>query len=181
MAHGSGEHERRIRPRSLLGADESTVRGANYRATKPDHLGYQPSQATRSIPPGRGAGLARGSVRSESLAAPKTHLRPRALFVCASVAGSGRMCAAGGLEWAALHQAFLRLHNFSPFTKIVEKLFSPSNRGESECQSFSASRWLHNAGTVCRGWQTAAFRSPLETPRVQQPSGRCCAGKQVAR
>lgn len=111
----------------------------------------------------------------------KMHPRTKPLFVCASVAGFGRMCAAGGLEWAALHRAFLWLYNFGPFTKIVEKLFSPSNRGESECQSFFASSWLHNAGTVCRGWQTAAFRSPLETPRVHQPSGRCCAGKQVAR
>lgn len=82
---------------SGLGASSVLMRARyvvliNYRATKPDHLGYQPSQPTRSIPPG----LARGSVRSESLAASKTHLRPRALFVCASVAGFGRMCAAGG-------------------------------------------------------------------------------------
>lgn len=65
------------------------------------------------------------------------HLRtkPRSF----SVAGLALMCAAGGLEWAALHWVFLWLDNFSPFTKIVKNLFSPSNQGESECQSFSVS------------------------------------------
>lgn len=68
----------------------------------------------------------------------KKRICVRKRCLCAfCVAGFGLMCAAG----AVLHRAFLWLYNFSPSTKIVKKLFSPSNQGESECQSFSVSSW----------------------------------------